>query len=61
MSIWSELRRRNVFKVGAAYAILAWLLVQIASSVFPLLLLPSWTATFVAVLLIHSQPTCPPT
>ncbi len=27
-SLFTELRRRNVFKVGAAYAIVAWLLIQ---------------------------------
>ncbi len=30
-SVWGELRRRNVFKVGAVYAIVALLLIQIAA------------------------------
>ncbi len=32
-SLFTELRRRNVFKVGAAYAIVAWLLLQITDIV----------------------------
>jgi TolB-like protein/Tfp pilus assembly protein PilF len=56
MSFWRELRRRNVFKVAAAYAIVAWLLVQVASVVFPALLLPAWTVTFVTVLIITGFP-----
>ena len=35
MSLIAELKRRNVFRVGAAYAIVAWLLVEVASLVFP--------------------------
>lgn len=35
MSFWSELRTRNVFKAGAAYAVVAWLLAQVASIVLP--------------------------
>jgi hypothetical protein len=31
MSFWGELKRRNVVKVGLAYAVVAWLLIQIAS------------------------------
>lgn len=56
MRFWNELRRRNVFKVAGAYALLAWLLVQVASAVFPALLLPGWTVTFVTVLLIIGFP-----
>lgn len=41
-SIWNELRRRSVFKVGAAYAVVAWLLVQIADVVLPAFELPGW-------------------
>ena len=56
MSFWTELRRRNVFKVGAAYAVLAWLLLQVASVIFPALQLPSWTITFVTLLLLIGFP-----
>ncbi len=35
MSLIAELKRRNVFRVGVAYAIVAWLLVEVASVVVP--------------------------
>ena len=56
MSFWGELRRRNVFKVGVAYLIVAWLLIQVAGLVFPQLQLPAWAPTFVTVLLIIGFP-----
>ena len=36
-SFFSELKRRNVYKVAVAYAIVGWLAVQIATQVFPFL------------------------
>ena len=56
MSILAELRRRNVFKVGAAYAIVAWLLVQVADVVLPALQAPEWTISFITVLFILGFP-----
>ena len=56
MSFFTELKRRNVFKVGIAYAIVAWLIMQVAVTFFPALHLPDWTVTFVAVLLIMGFP-----
>ena len=56
MSLWKELSHRNVFKVGAAYAIVAWLLIQVAALLFPQLGLPDWTSTFVTVLLLLGFP-----
>ena len=56
MSLIAELRRRNVFRVGAAYAIVAWLLVEVAHTAFPTLQLPDWTITLVTVLLIMGFP-----
>lgn len=41
MSFWGELKRRNVFKVGAAYIIVAWVILQAVSIVFPMMYLPS--------------------
>ena len=34
-SFFSELKRRNVYKVAVAYAVVGWLLVQVATQVFP--------------------------
>ncbi len=55
-SLVSELRRLNVFQVGAAYAILAWLLIQVADVVLPALQAPEWTVAFVTVQLIIGFP-----
>jgi TolB-like protein len=56
MSIWAELNRRNVYKVGAAYLIVAWLLAQVASVVAPALSLPSWVTPLVVFLLVLAFP-----
>jgi len=50
-SVWGELKRRNVVKVAVAYAIVAWLIVQIIVSVEAPLNLPDSTDTLVIVLL----------
>ena len=42
-----ELKRRNVFRVATAYAIAGWLIIQIATSVFPAFDFPQWTVQFV--------------
>lgn len=46
-SFFSELKRRNVYKVAVAYAIVGWLLVQIATQVFPFLEIPNWVVRMV--------------
>ena len=56
MSIVKELKRRNVFRVAIAYAIAAWLLIEISATTFPMLRLPEWTATFVTALLMIGFP-----
>ena len=44
MSLFTKLRQRNVFKVGAAYIVIAWLMLQVTDVVAPILELPSWVA-----------------
>ena len=56
MSFFAELKRRNVFRVAAAYAAVAWLLIEISDTVFPRLGLPEWTVTFVIALLLLGFP-----
>ncbi len=46
-SFISELKRRNVFKVGVAYLVLAWVVVQVADTAVPALHLPDWIITAV--------------
>ena len=55
-NLFQELKRRNVFRVGAAYAIVAWVLIQVAESLLPALQMPDWTVSFVVVLLILGFP-----
>ena len=42
MNLFTELKRRKVFKIGAAYVVVAWLVVQAASIAFPAFDAPSW-------------------
>ena len=42
MDLIAELKRRKVFKVGAAYVVVAWLVVQVASIAFPAFDAPPW-------------------
>src|SRR5688500_12857100 len=51
-----ELRRRKVIKVAAVYAVVGWLVIQIATQTFPALHLPNWAATLVVVLTLLGFP-----
>ena len=50
-SFFSELRRRNVFRVGLAYVIVTWLLLQVVDVVAPMLVLPDWVGKLILLLL----------
>src|SRR5256886_12403462 len=52
----AELKRRNVYKVAVAYAVVAWLLIQIATQVFPIFEIPNWAGRLVVLLLILGFP-----
>jgi len=52
----SELRRRNVFRVAAAYLVVGWLVMQIVSVMTPALELPGWVDGFFAVFLMAGLP-----
>ena len=52
MGIIEELKRRNVFKVAVAYLVAAWLIVQLAEILIPMLLLPEWVGRFIFLLLV---------
>ncbi len=56
MSFFHELKRRNVFKVAIAYAIAAWILIEITATTFPILKLPDWSVTLVTVLVLIAFP-----
>lgn len=55
-SLFAELRRRNVFRVAAAYAVVGWLITQAVALVEEPLALPGWTDTLVIVLLLAGMP-----
>jgi TolB-like protein/Flp pilus assembly protein TadD len=55
-NFFGELKRRNVYKVAVAYAIVGWLLVQIATQVFPFLEIPTWVVRLVIVLVAVGFP-----
>ena len=52
-NFFAELKRRNVYKVAVAYAVVAWLLIQAASILFPTFEAPPWVMkVFVAVIIL---------
>src|SRR5499426_1606145 len=55
-NFFAELKRRNVYKVAIAYAVVAWLLMQIASQIFPFFDIPSWGVRLVVLFLIIGFP-----
>jgi adenylate cyclase len=53
---FSELKRRNVYKVAIAYGVVAWLLIQIATQVFPFFEIPNWTVRLVVLVIVIGFP-----
>lgn len=49
MSLFSELKRRNVFRVAIAYLALAWLLTEVSGTLFPAFGIPYWGVRFVVI------------
>ena len=56
LSFLSELKRRNVYKVAVAYVVVAWLLIQAASILFPTFDAPSWAMKVLVALLVLCFP-----
>ena len=55
-NFFSELKRRNVYKVAVAYAVVAWLLIQVATQVFPFFELPNWAVQMVVLAMVIGFP-----
>ncbi len=55
-NFFAELKRRDVYKVAIAYAVVAWLLMQIATQVFPFLEIPNWAIRLVIMLVVIGFP-----
>src|SRR5690349_21114564 len=55
-NFFAELKRRNVYKVAVAYAVVAWLLIQIATQVFPFFEIPNWAVRLVVLAIVIGFP-----
>ena len=56
MSIYSELKRRHVFRVSIAYVVVAWIILQVADVTFDKIGVPDWTFKVVMVFLLIGFP-----
>jgi hypothetical protein len=55
-NFFAELKRRNVYKVAVAYAVAGWLLVQVATQVFPFFEIPNWAVRLVVLAIVIGFP-----
>src|SRR6185436_3813020 len=55
-NFFAELKRRNVYKVAVAYAVVAWLLIQAASILFPTFEVPPWLMKAAGVIIAIGFP-----
>lgn len=51
-----ELRRRPVYRVAAVYAVIGWLLIQIATQIFPFFALPNWSVRLTVLIILIGFP-----
>ena len=56
MSLIAELKRRSVFKVGAAYVVVGWVVIEVAATLAPQLNLPDWTPRLVTLIVLLGFP-----
>src|SRR5215472_3928337 len=54
--LFGELKRRNVYKVAIAYAVVGWLLTQVATQVFPFFEIPNWGIRLVVLIIAIGFP-----
>ena len=55
-NFFGELQRRNVYRLAVTYAVVSWVLIQIATQVFPFFDIPSWAVRVVVLLLVLGFP-----
>ncbi len=55
-NFFAELKRRNVYKVAVAYAVVGWLLVQVATQVFPFFEIPNWAVRLIVLAIVIGFP-----
>ncbi len=54
--LFDQLKRRNVLRASAGYAVVAWLIIQVVDTIFPILGVPAWVTTMVVMLIIIGFP-----
>jgi TolB-like protein len=52
----AELKRRHVYRVAIAYGVVAWLLIQVATQVFPFFEIPNWVVRLVVLVSVLGFP-----
>ena len=55
-NFFAELKRRNVYKVAVAYAVVGWLLVQVTTQVFPIFEIPNWALRLIVLAIVIGFP-----
>ena len=55
-NFFAELKRRHVYRVAVVYAVVAWLLIQIATEVFPFFEIPNWGIRLVVLAIVIGFP-----
>jgi TolB-like protein/Tfp pilus assembly protein PilF len=55
-NFFAEMRRRSVYKVAVAYAIVGWIVIQIATQTFPFLQIPNWCVRLIIVAILLGFP-----
>src|SRR6266513_643590 len=55
-NFFAELKRRNVYKVAVTYAVVGWLIAQVATQIFPFLEIPNWVVRLIIVLVAIGFP-----
>ncbi|MEO8045452.1 MAG: hypothetical protein ABI674_11165, partial [Spartobacteria bacterium] len=56
MNFFTELKRRNVYKVAVAYAAVGWLLIEVVTQVFPIFGIPNWVVRLLVLLIALGLP-----
>ena len=55
-NFFAELKRRNVYKIAVAYAVVGWLLIQVATQVFPFFDIPNWAVRLIVLAIVIGFP-----
>ena len=56
LSFWQELKRRDVFRAATVYLVSAWLIIEITSTILPILGTPDWILTVIVISMLVGFP-----